>query len=189
MCDPRVLLGHVLFAHWKVQNNTSFLCPKFKTKATDKVVSALSRSSLYWDEPRRGAPVAAARQQAHARHVIPVTTDKPDLVQSPRVLFWAMLHLDREKCKQHRFLVPMITMFLATDTLSCAASCICKGCRAVSAQTLPLSLSLFWWLWFFLSVQDQCGVRLLPSHVELDEVNSLMSLAGAKVGHACVVEH
>ena len=47
-----------------------------------------------------------------------------EAVRSPRVLFWAMLHLDREKCKQHRFLVPMITMLLVTDPLSCAASSI-----------------------------------------------------------------
>ena len=45
-------------------------------------MSALSRSSLYWDEARRGAAVAAGRQQAHARHVIPMTTDKSDLVWS-----------------------------------------------------------------------------------------------------------
>ena len=45
-------------------------------------MSALSRSSLYWDEARWGASVAVARQQAHARHIIPMTTDKPDLVWS-----------------------------------------------------------------------------------------------------------
>ena len=41
---PRVLLGHVIFRHWKVQNNTSFLCPKFKTNAR-------TRSCLLWAVP------------------------------------------------------------------------------------------------------------------------------------------
>ena len=41
---PRVLLGHVISRHWKVQNNTSFLCPKFKTNAR-------TRSCLLWAVP------------------------------------------------------------------------------------------------------------------------------------------
>ena len=49
-------------------------------------------------------------------------------------------------------------------------------------------VSLLQWPWFFLSVLDQCRVRLLPSHVELDDISSLMCLTKANVGHACVVE-
>ena len=85
--------------------------------------------------------------------------------------------------------MPTIAMLLATDPLSCAASCICKGCRAVTAQTLPLSLSFLVILILSQCVGSMWSKRLLPSHMELDEVNSLMSLTEAKVGNVCVFEH
>ena len=49
-------------------------------------------------------------------------------------------------------------------------------------------VSLFQWAWFFLSDKDQCGVTPLPSHMGIDDNNSLMSLTKANVGHACLVE-
>ena len=92
--------------------------------------------------------MAAARQQAHACHVIPMTTDKPDLVWSSE----------------------------------------CKPRRAVTGQTLPLPL-FYGDFGSFSETNINVGVRVLPSHMKLDDINSLMSLTRANVGHACVVEH
>ena len=51
------------------------------------------------------------------------------------------------------------------------------------------AVSLFQRLSFFLSVFHESEVRLLPSHVELGDVNIPMSFTKGYVGHACVVEH